>query len=550
VTQRLVSFSLACVFASATALAQTPVTVSVDASADRRPIRPEIYGLAYASTAELNDLHVPLNRLGGNNTSRYNWQINADNRGADWYFQSIPSDSPDAGEAGDTFMQQTRAAGAEPMLTIPMVGWVGKLGTNRGKLASFLASRYGAQQDCDWTWFPDACNGIRTNGTYVTGNDPNDANRPADAVYQQGWFDHLVNRWGLAGSGGLRYYVLDNEPSIWHGTHRDVHPTGATMDEVRDKMVAYASRIKDTDPGAQVVGPEEWGWSGYFLSGYDQQWGSANGWDQHPDRDAHGGQEYLPWLLDQMRLRSEIEGRRLLDVFTVHYYPQGGESDDVSAAMQQWRNRSTASLWDPGYTDETWIDGEVRLIPRLKEWVRTHYPGTPIGITEYNWGAESHINGATTQADILGIFGREGLDMAARWATPAASTPTYKAIKMYRSCDGSGSGFGETSVRAAVPDPATLSAFAALRASDGALTVMVVSKRLSGSTSLTLSKAGFVGTAAAQRYQLTAANVITRLSDLAYAGNSLVTSVPAQSVTLFILTGQADLIFKDGLEPR
>ena len=30
-------------------------------------------------------------------------------------------------------------------------------------------------------------------------------------------------------------------------------------------------------------------------------------------------------------------------------------------------------------------------------------PGTPIGITEYNWGAESHINGVTTQADILGL---------------------------------------------------------------------------------------------------------------------------------------------------
>ena len=44
--------------------------------------------------------------------------------------------------------------------------------------------------------------------------------------------------------------------------------------------------------------------------------------------------------------------------------------------------------------------------------MNTYYPGTPIGITEYNWGAEDHINGATAQADILGIFGREGLDMA------------------------------------------------------------------------------------------------------------------------------------------
>jgi len=70
--------------------------------------------------------------------------------------------------------------------------------------------------------------------------------------------------------------------------------------------------------------------------------------------------------------------------------------------------------------DQTWINDTVKLIPRLRGWADTYYfPGTPIAITEYNWGAESHINGATTQADIYGIFGRENLDMATRWTTPA-----------------------------------------------------------------------------------------------------------------------------------
>ena len=61
--------------------------------------------------------------------------------------------------------------------------------------------------------------------------------------------------------------------------------------------------------------------------------------------------------------------RRVIDVFTVHYYPQGGEfwpADDVSTAMQLRRNRSTRSLWDPNYTDETWINDQVQLIPRLR----------------------------------------------------------------------------------------------------------------------------------------------------------------------------------------
>src|ERR1051326_183753 len=115
------------------------------------------------------------------------------------------------------------------------------------------------------------------------------------------------------------------------------------------------------------------------------------------------------------------------------------------------------------------------FIPRLRSWVNTYYAaGTPIGITEYNWGAESHINGATTQADILGIFGREGLDMATRWTAPNSSTPTYQAIKIFRNYDGNRSTFGDTSVAAAAPNPDNLSAFASLRSSDGALTVMVI----------------------------------------------------------------------------
>src|SRR5262245_52558336 len=76
------------------ATAQTgSVTISVDANANRRAIDPRIYGVAHASSAALAELNAPLNRNGGNNTSRYNWQLNCDNRGQDWYFESIPESS-------------------------------------------------------------------------------------------------------------------------------------------------------------------------------------------------------------------------------------------------------------------------------------------------------------------------------------------------------------------------------------------------------------------------------------------------------------------------
>jgi hypothetical protein len=518
------------------AAAQTSVTVDVDAARDRRPISPLIYGVAWASTAQLADLRVPLNRWGGNTTSRYNWQVNADNRGSDWYFQSIASGSAVAGEAADSFITQTRAAGAQPMLTIPMLDWAAKVGPGRSKLCSFSIAKYGPQQGNDWQWFPDAGNGVRPDGTRVTGNDPADANVPVTSAYQQGWIQHLTTRWGTAANGGLRYYVLDNEPAIWHETHRDVHPVGTTMDELLARTREYASRIKAVDPGALVVGPEEFGWSGFLLSGFDLQYGAEHGWSFLPDRAAHGNWDVMPWLLDQLRQQHEATGQRLLDVFTLHWYPQSGEfGNDVSPGMQALRNRSTRSLWDPQYVDQSWIAAVVKLIPLMRQWVNTYYPGTRIGITEYNWGAEGHMNGATAQADVLGIFGREGLDLAARWTTPDASTPTYKAMKLYRNYDGLGGRFGDTSVQARVPNPDTLSAFAARRSTDGALTVMVVNKASSGSTNLTLRLRHFAGAATAQVWQLNSSNTIQRLADRPKVGSTITATVPGPSVTLFVL---------------
>jgi PKD repeat protein len=534
------TLALATLTAAFNAFAQNaPVTVNVDANASRHPISPFVYGVAYGDATTLVDLNAPLNRYGGNNTSRYNWQQNADNRGFDWYFESLGDASSTPGERGNTFISMSRNAGAQPMVTVPMTDWVAKLGPNRSKLASFSQSKYGAQTGNDAQWFPDAGNGVlKSTGADIVGNDPADANEQNTPALEQNWVSHIVSTFGTAASGGLRFYILDNEPSIWHSTHRDVHPSGATMEEIRNKTIDYAKAIRAVDASAVIVGPEEWGWSGYFYSGYDQQYGAAHNWCCFPDRQTHGNWDYLPWFLDQLRQKDAQSGQRSLDVFSAHFYPQGGEfSDDVSTAMQLRRNQSTRALWDPNYLDATWINDKVKLIPRIKSWVSTYYPGLATAITEYNWGAEAHINGATTQADILGIFGREGLDYAARWTTPGASTPTYKAMKMYRNYDGNRSTFGDTSVLATVPNPDTLSAFAALRSTDGSLTIMIVSKALSGSTPVTVNLANFASSGFAQPWQLTSANTITRLSDVAVNGSSVSIALPPQSVTLLVLPG-------------
>jgi len=526
-------------FALALVLAQTVTTVNVDATAGRHRINPNVYGVNFATRAQLADLNVPLNRSGGNTTTRYNWQQNCANHANDWFYESLEHGPDVPGEEADAFIQATKDGGAQPMITIPMIGWVAKMGPNRQRLSSFSIAKYGAQQANDWQWFPDAGNGVRTNSTKITNNDPADANTLVDSSFMAAWVQHLVTQWGVASAGGVRYYILDNEPSIWHGTHRDVRPNAPGMDEMLSKIVDYGMKVKSVDPGAIVVAPEEWGWSGYFFSGADQQYGADTGqWSNTPDRVAHGGWDYLPWLLSKFHDWEMANGRKLVDVFTVHYYPQGGEySEDTSNAMQLRRNRSTRSLWDPNYTDETWIADEVRLVPRLKEWIDRYDPLTPIGLTEYSWGADEHMNGGTAQADVLGILGRENIDMATRWVTPDTGTSAYNAIKMFRNYDGAKSAFGDISVSAAAPNPDEVSAFAALRTGDTALTIVLINKQLSSTADVLPQIANYSASGNGQRWQLTSAG-IARVADV--AANTQIT-LPAQSVTILVFPGNADV---------
>ncbi len=519
-------------------------TIQIDAAVNRKTITPLIYGVNFATAAQLADLNVPLNRSGGNITSRYNWQINAANHDIDFYFESIGYDDPTPAAEIDAHISASIAGGAQPMVTIPMMNYIATLGPDRGKLASFSQQKYGAQTDSDTLYFPDAGNGILKNpaGKFVTNNDPLDAHIPNSAAFQTAFMQRTVAKFGTAGNGGVKYYLLDNEPGIWFETHRDVEPVGLSVDDLYNRMAVYSPAIRAVDPNAMICGPEEWGVLGYIFSGKDKQQSEIDG--TTPDYTAHGGTFAIPYLLQRLRAHEVATGEKLIDVLTVHDYPQGNEfSDDVSTATQLLRNRSTRSLWDPNYTDESYLKDlplpQVHLVSTLRNWVNMYYPGLPIGVTEYSWGADGAINGATAQADIFGIFGREGLDLATRYTVPDTGTPAYNAIKMYRNYDGQNSTFGDMSVQATVTDPDTVAAFAAVRGLDGALTIMVVNKQLGASAPVTLSLANFASTGAVGVWQLDAGNTIQQLADLAVVDGTISTTVPQQSITLFVVASSS-----------
>jgi hypothetical protein len=271
----------------------------------------------------------------------------------------------------------------------------------------------------------------------------------------------------------VHQYILDNEPMLWHRTHRDVHPEPATYDELLEKTLAYAAAVRRADPEAVIAGPAAWGWLEYHFSAKDSELSTR----LRPDRLMHGNTPLLPWYLRKVREAEKKTGTKLLDVVDVHFYPAmpslglgtGGATDPANAAL---RLRSTRSLWDASYVDESWIKERIRLIPLLRQWVDEEAPGLGISIGEWNFGGEGHMSGGLAVAEALGRFGTEGLTSAYYWTYPADRSPAYWGFRAFRDFDGSGGRFLDRSVP--VTSSATQSSLFASRDAGGKHLVAVL----------------------------------------------------------------------------
>ena len=511
--------------------------LTIDLSARGREINPHIYGLNFADDDFSREIDLPINRWGGNAVTRYNWKNDVSNRASDWFFLNVANETdvdalPDSANVNG-YIDFNQRNDTDTLLTIPMIGWTPK---SRERDCGFSVETYGEQQHVN----PDGrCgNGMIREDKPVKRNDPTDTSIPIDESWASEWVTYLVNRFGNADEGGVRFYALDNEPMLWHHTHRDVHPDPVGYDELIELSIPYAQAIKSADPTAKILGPVVWGWTAFFYSAVDAE---SRNWDFPPDQGNHDDIPLVVWYLQQMAQAEEETGVRLLDYLDLHFYPQSHEvalRDAGGAGRQQRRMETTRNLWDRAYVDKTWIDEPIYLIPRMREWVDEHYPGTKLALTEYNWGGLEHINGAVAQADILGIFGREGLDMATLWDPPERLEPGAFAFRMYRNYDGNGAKFGDIVIPATSPDPDKLAIFAAERSDDGITTIMVINKsRLEITTSLTFDRPLSTDL---QAWQYSEADLehILRLDQIMVDGEMVELTLPAYSITLYTLDKQ------------
>ena len=350
--------------------------------------------------------------------------------------------------------------------------------------------------------------------------------------------DEFVN-WVKTGfSDGPVLFDLDNEPDIWATTHPEVHPVPVTYAELVERNGRFAGAIKDTWPEAKVLGFVSYGWDGFTNL------------QSAPD----ATQSFVDFYLDSMQAQSAAAGHRLIDYLDLHWYPEAKGGADAAGnggtritqaastdVVVEARVQAPRSLWDTTYQEVSWITqwsthGPIFLIPRMKEKIALHYPGTELAFTEWNYGGGTHISGAIASADVLGIFGREGVGLACNWGFGATEVFMRAAFRIYRNFDGAGGQFGDTSIEAITSDVEASSVYASVDSTNPDRMVIVAINKRTKPLLASIEVAHTTPFSHADVFALTSAgpSVNTAPGLIASKTGQFLYTMPAQSVSVLV----------------
>ena len=503
--------------------AQLNVTYTINTSVDRHAISPYIYGLNNGSYR-----HAAFRRWGGNRLSAYNWENNYSNAGADYinsndnylpYILNLASgDYLKPGACIKSFHDTSLAQGAQSAITLPMVGYVSNDGNGTIDPTTELAPSPRWDLVVDVKPTPVSLTPDTTDHT----------------IYVNEELNYITNTFGAAStSTGVQNFIMDNEPGLWVTQFPDMRNNAITYGELFSKSVNLASTVKTADPTANVLGPELYGFTDY----YDLQFATDAG-------DYTGGNWLVDYYLKAMKHASDSEGKRLLDVFTVHWYTavgNVGDADDTSMATSVARMQSTRTLWDSSYVENSWITSSgfgsyLPIVPRIQNSIDTYYPDTKIGITEYDYGGHGHISGGIAQVDAMGIFGNLNMAYASIW--PEVTGSLVPAFDIYRDYDGLGGTYGSTHISAKSNDTLSTIYSSVSDTGNNTLHAIVTNKSYTQSINATINIASDVDYATVNAYYFTGNDTTihhTALLSSAVTGNVLTYTIPPLSVYHFVL---------------
>jgi hypothetical protein len=507
--------------------------VTVNA-ANTHPISPYIYGINNAAGIAGAPSALTIDRAGGNRWTAYNWETNASNAGSDYLYENdnYLSSSATPAEAVRSFIAGDQAKGLASIITFQLQGLVS--GDETGPVSITAPP--------DMTRFKTVAfqKSAKTSAAFTLTPPTTDA-----YVYMDEFLWALDQKFAGQGIFGTTpttrpvFAQLDNEPELWNSTHLEVQGSRpVTSDAYIAKTISLATALKNQFPNLVVFGAVHYGFNGiYNWQGELSATPSGNNW--FPDK-----------FLAALKTASTGYGKPLVDVYDFHWYSEATDGAGnrvtnlngtaLTAAQIQAIVQSPRSLWDPTYTESSWITSvlgqPIDILGRLQSRIASAYPGMKLAITEYNNGGAQHIAGTIAQADNLGIFGAQGLFAANLWPLVSSQSYLLAGFRAYRDFDGAHSHFGDTSVQAASSNVANVMVHVSRDSTRPGRVVMVAINRSTAAQVTTISGQPLSGTA--HLYQMTAASAQTQTTVQPVAagtqtvsGSSLTLTLPALSVT-------------------
>jgi phage pi2 protein 07 len=469
--------------------------LTVDATSTKVPIHPEIFGVTifwganpsnYETFAQ--EIKLPLNRIGGDSCTRYNWEQDSSNAGVDWFFMGGSGVTPVPGAFYDNFITINNKYQTRTVVTVPMIQYINK---DSPVHCSFPKSVYGPQQKYNPYVHPnndDCGNGVDMAGKNIVDKDPTVTDILNTPEFQQRWIQHITSKYGNAQKSGI-IYQLDNEVSNWAYMHRDIHPQPVTYAEIVNQTLIYSLAIKQADATAKVAAPSEIQFAWY------------------PD---WGGDKNVIYFLQNLKAYQDQHGQRLLDIYDVHY---------------------------PDANDNHWP--KLTDVSHLRKVVDQYYPGTDISFSEWTMAGAGPLNGALAVADQLGHFAQNGVAFASIWGLGDTDItgPLGFVFRVFRNYDGKGSMFGDQYISgSSTGDDSVLSVHAALRSSDGALTILVINK-IASDQKTTVAFKGFTPSAMAHVFEYGAGNeaAIVAKPDISVTSAGFTTTFSSFALTMVVV---------------
>jgi hypothetical protein len=165
-------------------------------------------------------------------------------------------------------------------------------------------------------------------------------------------------------------------------------------------------------------------------------------------------------------------------------------------------------------------------------WIDEYCPGTKLAITEYNWGWDTTVSGAVAQAELFGIFAREGVDMATRWVAPDPNSMAERPFTLFLNYDGHGARVEGNSISAS---SANIDAIGAYAFQSGARTMVLLTNKTASAQDVVLTLAA-AQSGTWTTYEFDGAhNVHPSASGNINASTLTLNALPAMSASLVVI---------------